>query len=79
MFVELDELFVEGLIPIDTLPDDRYRFIEGARQLVGERTRRTFAIGQQVRVILDRVDSVEKRLTFGLFEPRPEKKKRPRR
>ena len=31
-FVELDELFVEGLVPIDTLPGDRYLYHEnGAR------------------------------------------------
>lgn len=66
-FVELEELFVEGLVPIDTLPKDRYTYHENSRRIIGERSRKTFAIGDKVNVALVKVDVVEKRLTFLLI------------
>jgi ribonuclease R len=68
-FVELADLFVEGLVPIETLPGDRYRYHENARQVIGERTRKTYAIGDSVRVRLDRADTVERKLNFAIVEP----------
>ncbi len=68
-FVELADLFVEGLVPIDTLTGDRFGYQEKARKIVGERTRRIFSIGDTVRVRLDRVDPVEHKLQFSLVEP----------
>jgi ribonuclease R len=76
-FVELENLFVEGLVPIDTLPGDRYMFQENVRKIVGQRTRREFSIGDTVNVMLDRVDPVEHKLQFSLIEqPKGRKKKR---
>ncbi|MGE5647278.1 MAG: ribonuclease R [Acidobacteriota bacterium] len=68
-FVELEELFIEGLVPIETLPGDRYSFHENTRKIVGERTRREFSIGDEVRVRLDRVEAIERKLQFSLAEP----------
>ncbi len=67
-FVELTDLFVEGLVPIESLPADRFVYHENNRKIIGERSRRTFSIGDRVRVRLDRVDPVEKKLQFGLSE-----------
>ena len=76
-FVELENLFVEGLVPIDTLPGDRYMFQENTRTIVGQRTRRVFHIGDSVNVLLDRVDPVEHKLTFSLLDqPKVRKKKK---
>ena len=74
-FVELENLFVEGLVPIDTLPGDRYMFQENVRKIVGQRTRREFSIGDTVNVMLDRVDPVEHKLQFSLVEPQKTRKK----
>jgi ribonuclease R len=75
-FVELENLFVEGLVPIDTLPGDRYLFHENTRKIIGQRTRRQFSIGDSVNVLLDKVDPIEHKLQFSLIEPaRPRKKK----
>jgi ribonuclease R len=57
--VELTDLFVEDLVPIDTLPGDQYTYQENVRKIVGKRTRREWAIGDKARVILDRVDGNE--------------------
>jgi ribonuclease R len=67
-FVELEELFIEGLVPLDTLPGERFNYNENTRKIIGERTRRQFSIGDHVRVRLDRVDGVEKKLQFSLVE-----------
>ena len=68
LFVELAELFIEGLVPIDTLPGDEYAYQENVRKIVGKRTRREFSIGDRVRVLLDRVDANERKLQFSIFE-----------
>jgi ribonuclease R len=74
LFVELADLFVEGLVPIDTLPGDEYTYHENVRKVVGKRSRREFSIGDRVRVSLDRVDAAEKKLQFSLYEDEPEDK-----
>jgi ribonuclease R len=84
-FVELADLFIEGLVPMESLSGDRFQYRENTRQVIGDRSRRIFSIGDQVRVRLDRVDGVEKKLQFSLAEPEPrrgphvksKKKKRP--
>jgi len=68
LFVELNELFIEGLVPIDTLPGDQYTYQENVRKIIGARTRREFSIGDAVRVILDRVDANERKLQFSVLE-----------
>jgi ribonuclease R len=68
LFVELAELFVEGLVPIDTLPGDQFTYQENVRKIVGKRTRREFSIGDRVRVVLDRVDGNERKLQFSILE-----------
>jgi ribonuclease R len=77
-FVELENLFVEGLVPIDALPGDRYVYHENTRKIVGQRSKRMFSIGDAVQVTLVRIDSVEKKLQFALVEPRFKKQKRSR-
>jgi ribonuclease R len=68
-FVELDDLFVEGLVPIDFLPGERWNYQENTRRIVGERSRKEFKIGDRAVVRLDRVDGVEKKLYFSLVVP----------
>jgi ribonuclease R len=71
LFVELIDLFVEGLVPIQTLgalDNDYYTFRENTREIIGERWRRRFRLGQRVRVLLDRIDAVQKRLQFSIID-----------
>ena len=78
-FVELADLFVEGLVPIETLPGDRYLYHENGRKIIGERNRRAFGIGDAVHVRLDRADTVERKLQFALageLERRSRRKQR---
>jgi ribonuclease R len=78
LFVELENLFVEGLVPIDMLPGDRYMYRENARKVIGQHTRREFSIGDPVRVTLDRVDALERKLQFSVVEPEVKGRKKKR-
>ena len=68
LFVELTELFVEGLVPIDTLMGDRYTWRENTHEIVGERWGRRFRAGDRVQVILDRILAQERKLQFSIVE-----------
>lgn len=68
LFVELEDLFVEGLIHITGLPKDYYYHEAAHHRLVGERTRRVFRLGDRVRVRVSRVDLEERKVDFDLLE-----------
>ncbi|MFZ0480126.1 MAG: VacB/RNase II family 3'-5' exoribonuclease [Terriglobales bacterium] len=70
-FVELTDLFVEGLVPLNTLADDRYMYHEGAREIIGQRSRKTYSMGDRVHVLVDRIDPVEKKIQFAVIEEEP--------
>ena len=79
LFVELDDLFIEGLVPIGILSDDRYTYRENTRQIIGDRSGHAYSMGDRVRVILDRIDHAQRKLQFALLEERPAKQKRGKR
>jgi ribonuclease R len=66
-FVELDELFIEGLVPIASLVGDYYSFRDTDRTICGARTGHCFRVGERVEVILDRIDRQQMRLQFALL------------
>ena len=68
LFVELTELFVEGLVPIDSLRDDRYTWRENTHEILGEWSGRRFRAGDRVQVVLDRILVQERRLQFSIVE-----------
>ncbi len=70
-FVELTDLFVEGLVPLNTLTDDRYTYHENTREIIGQRSRKTYKLGQKIRVLVDRIDPVEKKIQFAVAEEEP--------
>ena len=66
MFVELEDLFVEGLVPLDAIPSDRFHFEENSRLIVGQRTGVVYRVGDHITVRLDRVDEIEKTMQFAI-------------
>jgi ribonuclease R len=72
-FVELTDLFIEGLVPLDSLTDDRYTFHENTREIIGQRNRKIYGLGQKIRVLVDRIDPVEKKIQFAVFEEKPKR------
>ena len=67
-FVELTDLFIEGLVPLASLTDDHYTYHENTREIIGQRTRKTYRLGQRIRVLVDRIDPVEKKIQFAIVE-----------
>ncbi|MBE7180605.1 MAG: RNB domain-containing ribonuclease, partial [Terriglobus roseus] len=76
-FVELNELFVEGLVPIFTLQGDHFTFRETQREIKGGASGKVYRPGMPVRVLLDRLDRENRRLQFAVVEdeasPAPKK------
>ncbi|HMC74969.1 MAG TPA: VacB/RNase II family 3'-5' exoribonuclease [Terriglobales bacterium] len=75
-FVELSDLFVEGLVPLSTLTDDHYTYHENTKQIIGQRSRKTYRLGDRVRVLVDRIDPVEKKIQFAVLEEAPARKQK---
>jgi ribonuclease R len=67
-FVMVDEFWVEGLVPIRSVRDDRYRFDRQKNEWVGVRHGRRFFQGMRVRVQLVRVDEDRRFIDFNLVE-----------
>ncbi len=68
MFVELIDHYVEGLVHVSTMADDYYRFREQAHSLFGENTKKTYRLGDQVRVQIIRVDMERRQIDLGLAD-----------
>ncbi len=68
VFVLLDDVFVEGLIHVNSLTDDYYSLREHEYALIGERTGRRFRLGDPLRVQVSRVDRLERKIDFILAQ-----------
>lgn len=64
VFVELNEVFVDGLIHITALGNDYFHFDAAKHRLIGERTRTVYRLGDAIRVKVVRVDLDEARIDF---------------
>ena len=79
LFVELEELFVEGLVPLNSLAEDHYTFRENTRQIIGTRTRKAYSIGDRIHVLVDRIDRMQRKVQFAVVEERPQPAQKRRR
>jgi ribonuclease R len=70
-FVELTEVFVEGLVHLSTLTDDQYTFEERMHSLAGRRTGRILRIGDPVTVRVVAVNPQARRIEFVLVTHAP--------
>jgi ribonuclease R len=66
VFVELKDFYVEGLVHISILPDDYYQFDAVRHVLSGERTGRSFRIGDETKIQVARVDLDKCEIDFVL-------------
>jgi ribonuclease R len=80
LFVTLDELGADGLVPIRTLGDEYYLHVEERHALVGERTGQEFTLGTPVNVRLVGTDTVTGSISLELIHGSlPEKGRSPKR
>jgi ribonuclease R len=66
LFVELVDHYVEGLVPVATMADDYYRFIEQSHMLFGESTKKKYRLGDHVDVQVVRVDMEKRQIELAL-------------
>jgi ribonuclease R len=77
LFVQGLKLPAEGLVPLDSLPDDTYRYDRASHTLSGRRAGQSYRLGDRVRVAVDRVDLDRRELNFRLVDGHVRRGKRP--
>lgn len=73
LFVQLDDIYIDGLIHITALGNDYFQFDAAKGRLIGERTNRSYRLGDKMNVVVVRVDVDEGRIDLELAD-KPEAK-----
>jgi ribonuclease R len=68
LFIELVEHYVEGRVHVTSMADDFYRFVEDQHALFGERTKKTYRLGDRVHVQVIRVDLERRQVDLAVVE-----------
>ena len=68
IFVELDEIYVEGLVHVTSLRNDYYSFDAVKHRLLGERSGQVYRLGDKMHVLVVRVDLDDRKIDFDLAE-----------
>ncbi|KEI34701.1 3'-to-5' exoribonuclease RNase R [Francisella sp. W12-1067] len=69
LFVELKDMFIEGLVHVSTIPGDYYIFDETKDILIGRRNHKVFKIGQKITIRVIRADLESVHIDFELYSP----------
>lgn len=70
-FVELDQLYVEGLVHVTSLPSDYWEHDAAHHRLVASRSGQVIRLADRVKVRVARVDLNQRKVDFELIEHRP--------
>lgn len=81
LFVELNDIYVEGLVHVTALPGDYYHYDNVRQEMVGETTKRRYRLGDGIFVVVARVDLDDRKIDFTLVEdtqisPKPPREKK---
>ena len=68
LFVELEDLFIEGLVHITSLTDDYYIYLENQHMLKGETKGKTYTLGERVSVRVEGVSIEKREIDFSLLK-----------
>lgn len=77
LFVQLDDVFVDGLVHVSSLQSDYYQMDEVSHKLIGERTRVSYGLGDRLEVKVVRVALDDRKIDFELAGERVHKPARP--
>ncbi|RTR03791.1 ribonuclease R [Halomonas nitroreducens] len=78
IFVRLDEVYVEGLVHVTSLPSDYYHYEPEKHRLKGERSGMSYRLGDGVSVQVARVDLDDRKIDFELADDKPRPRRAPR-
>lgn len=76
LFIELSDIYVEGLVHVTGLGDDYFQFDPSHHRMIGERTHKIYRLGDKVRVQVARVDLDDRKIDFDMVFEEPPKKGR---
>jgi len=68
LFVELDEIFVQGMVPVATIGGDFWRYHDRSHRMIGESTHRELRLGDHVKVRVESIDEDRHQIEFRLLE-----------
>lgn len=68
LFVELTDVYVEGLVHVTALTNDYYHYDEASQTLTGERNGQCYRLGAQVRVIVSKVDLDDRKIDLQMVD-----------
>ena len=66
MYVELDENKCEGMIPLNSIKDDQYYYDNEQKLVIGHSSRKSFKLGQEIKVIVKKADLHKRQIDFKL-------------
>jgi ribonuclease R len=67
LFARLEDYSIEGLIKVQDIGDDFYRFDEKKKALIGTRRHREFRLGQPIKVTIEDIDMARRELDLLLY------------
>lgn len=76
LFVELNDIFVEGLVHVSALTDEFYHFDPVAHKLTGERSGKCYRLADSIRVVVVKVNLDEREIDLEPVVKNPRKRKR---
>ncbi|HEX8618371.1 MAG TPA: S1 RNA-binding domain-containing protein, partial [Thermoanaerobaculia bacterium] len=65
---ELDEIFVQGMVPVATIGGDFWRYHDKEHTMRGESTNRELRLGDHVKIRVESIDEDKKQIEFRLLE-----------
>jgi ribonuclease R len=68
LFVQIPEYQIDGLVHVSTLGNDYYEYDAGSQRLVGSRSGKAYALGDELPVTVNRVDMDTRRIDFRLAD-----------
>ena len=68
LFIELDEIFVQGMVPVATIGGDFWNFAAGQHRLRGDSTGRELRLGDHVAIEVKSIDEDRHQIEFALLE-----------
>lgn len=71
LFVELADIYIEGLVHISSLRNDYYHFDAAKQRLIAEHSRQSFALGDELEVLVTRVDLDDRKIDLEITADSP--------
>ena len=78
LFVELNDVYIEGLVHVTALTSDYYHFDATRHRLTGESSGKRYNLGDSIRIVVARVDLEERKIDFILAKSEDKKPRNPK-